>query len=221
MHFSPKSALALLGLAALGLAVPASASSNLVQDGDFETADPGQVNSSDFFTTGSPFDTNWVIGGTVGIDKNDVYVYDGQKSLFLNGGERTMDSITQNLSTVANQTYTLSFAADSDIAKSQQLNVSFGGTALAPIQVPNNGFNGPPPGNNSRFTLYSFTVTASGPFTGLTFSAPVSSSGSGLELDDIVVVPVPEASTTVSFGLLALGLGSVVGAARRKKAARS
>ncbi len=221
MQFSSKSALALTTLAALGLAVarPAQAAPNLVQDGDFESA----PNSTAGYTTASPFDTHWVIGGSVGINTDNKFVYDGHNSLFLNNGVGT-DSITQNLSTVANQTYTLSFVADAGgIPTPPELDVTFGGTTLAPIFVPVNGFAGPPPGNNSRFTSYSFTVTATGPFTGLSFTAPNTLNNTpGLELDDIVVAPVPEASTTVSFGLLlALGLGGMMVAARRKKAARS
>lgn len=227
MQLSAKTGLtAGLALTALtGLTAAPVHAQNLVKDGNFETADPGQVNSTDKFTTGSPFDTNFVITGFVGIDMNNVYVYDGSKSLFLNdGGAGTTSSVTQNLATKAGQNYTLSFYSGADFT-TNELDVTFGSTALAPIIVPNRGYGGPPPGNNGNFTFYSFNVTASSPFTGLIFSTPTPISGKGggtLELDDISVVsaPVPEASTTVSFGLLlALGMGGLVVAAKRKKTA--
>ena len=215
-----------LALTALvGLAAAPVHAQNLVKDGDFEQADPGQTVSTQANTTGNPFDSFWVIGGTVGIDQNNFFVYDGSKSLFLNDGNAgTTSSVTQNLATTAGQNYTLSFFAGADFA-ANELDVTFGGTALAPIVVPDNGFAGPPPGNNGLFTKYTFNVTATGPFTGLTFSSPTPIhviGGGTLELDDISVTasPVPEASTTVSFGaLLALGLGGLVVAAKKKKVA--
>lgn len=228
MQLSAKTGLA-AGLALMALTILAAApvhAQNLVKDGNFETADPGQVNSTDRFTTGSPFDTNFIISGTVGLDFADVttfnpneYVYHGNKSLFLNAGDAgTTSSVTQNLATTAGQNYTLSFFSDADFT-ANELDVTFGSTALAPIVVPNNGYSGPPPGNNGNFTFYSFNVTATGPFTGLIFSTPTQIAGPGngtLELDDISVVPaVPEASTTVSFGLL-LALGGLVVAARKR-----
>lgn len=220
MHLSAKTGLAAgLALAALaGLTAAPARAQNLVKDGGFESAAPGQVSSTVAFTAGSPFDTNWVITGTVGIDLNNVYVYDGSKSLFLNDGALgTTSSVTQNLATVAGQNYTLSFFAGADFP-ANELDVAFGGTSLTPIIVPNNGFSGPPPGNNETFTFYSFNVTATSPFTGLSFSTPSSGSGNTLELDDIKVsAPVPETSTTVSLSLLlALGLGGMVLASRKK-----
>ncbi len=214
--------LALTTLIALA-AAPAHA--QIVKDGGFETADPGQTTQTDFFSGGTSFDTNWAVTGEVGIDQNDVYVFSGSKSLYLNSGIGT-DSISQTLATATGGQYNLSFYANDD-TPGDVLNVMFGDTTLAPIAVPANGYNGPGAGNQGLFTFYSYNVVASSPFTGLTFSS-VGGLGSGvLELDGISVapgfVPVPEASTTVSLALL-LGLGGMLIAAKKvsaKKPARA
>jgi len=217
MHLFEKAGLA-IGLALTALAAtPAHA--QIVKDGNFETADPGQTTQTDFFTSGTPFDLNWTVMGEVGIDQNDVYVFDGSKSLFLNSGIGT-DGISQNLATTAGNLYNLSFYANDDTA-GDLLNVTFGDTTLAPIPVPANGYNGPGAGNQGLFTFYSFTVAATSPFTGLSFSS-VGNLGAGqLELDDISLAPVPEASTTVSFGLLLLGLGGIFIAAKKANAKKA
>ncbi|MGI4790758.1 MAG: hypothetical protein ACRYFS_18155 [Janthinobacterium lividum] len=220
--------LTLAGLASLA-AVPVHAQ-NLVKDGGFENAALGSKLGTKDFTSGSPFDTRWTVRGTVGIDTDNKYVDAGNKSLFLSAGSG-VDSISQNLATKINQNYTLSFYADSDALL--PLTVTFGGQDVGggPILVPENGF---PKGtdtsgthkNASDFTFYSYTVTASSRFTGLSFftdNTIIGNNPDTLELDNISVVPtaptapVPEASTTISFGLLlALGLGGLAFAARRK-----
>lgn len=200
----------LIGLAA----VPAHA--QIVKDGGFETADPGQTTQTDFFSTGTPFDANWVVTGEVGIDQNDTYVFSGSKSLYLNSGIGT-DSITQNLTTTNGGQYNLSFFANDD-TPGDVLNVMFGNTTLAPILVPANGYNGPGAGNQGRFTFYSYNVTATSQFSGLTFSSVGSLSSGTLELDGISVTPgftpVPESSTLVSLTLL-LGLGGMLVAVKK------
>ncbi len=221
--------LALIALA--GAAHPAQA--QIVKDGDFESAASGPPNSTFYFTNATPFDANWVITGEVGIDNTDVYVLNGSKSLGLNSGIG-IDSITQNLETTPGTTYTLSFYANDDapmnlldtLANSPDtsanspdisgdlLNVSFGNVTLDPISVPANGYDGPGAGNQGRFTFYSYNVTATSLFSGLTFSSVGSLNSGTLELDDISVQPVPEPSTAASLGLL-LGMGGALILARK------
>ena len=203
-----------LGLLALaGAAHPAQAQS--VKDGGFESAVSGPANSTTYYTSASPFDANWAVTGEVGIDNSNVYVFNGSKSLYLNSGIGT-DSISQNIATVAGNTYNLSFYANDDTV-GDILNVSFGGMTLAPIAVPAGGYNGPGGANKGLFTFYSYNIQATSPFSGLMFSS-VGGLGSGsLELDDINIGPaVPEASTAVSLSLLLLGMGGGLLLARKK-----
>ncbi len=208
----PAALFALAGLAS-------SASAQIVKDGDFESAASGPANSTTYYATGSAFDPNWTVAGEVGIDNQDVYVFDGSKSLFLNSGVGT-DSITQNLATDPTQFYTVSFFANDD-TPGDVLNVSFDGTTLAPITVAANGFNGPAPGNEGLFTQYMFSgLTTASAFSALSFSSVGSLNSGDLEIDDISVSssPVPETSTSVSLGLLLmLGLGAAV-IAKKKSA---
>ena len=205
----------------MALAVLASAASaQTVQDGNFEAADPTQTTQTDYFATGTGFDTNWTVTGEVGIDNQDIYVFNGNKSLFLNSGIGT-DTITQNIATDPTQLYTLSFFANDNVP-GDQLFASFGGTMLAPITVAANGYNGPAPGNNGLFTEYVFSgLTTASAFSALSLSSVGSLSSGTLEVDDINVTssPVPETSTSVSLGLLLLlGAGAVVVAAKKKSA---
>ena len=212
-----RAALPVALFALAGLAT--SASAQIVKDGDFESAASGAVNSTNIYTNASPFDTNWVVTGEVGIDTQNIYVFGGNQSLFLNSGIGT-DSITQNVATDPTQFYTLTFFANDDTA-GDLLNVSFGGTTLDPISVPANGYNGPAPGNDGLFTEYMFSgLTTAGPFSSLSFSSVGTLNASQLEIDNISLSssPVPEASTSVSLGLLfMLGLGAAF-AAKKKSA---
>ncbi len=214
-----RAALPVALLTLVGLAT--SASAQIVKDGDFESAASGAVNSTNFYTNASPFDTNWVVTGEVGIDTQNIYVFGGNQSLFLNSGIGT-DSITQNVATDPTQFYTLTFFANDDTA-GDLLNVSFGGTTLDPISVPANGYNGPAPGNDGLFTEYMFSgLTTAGPFSSLSFSSVGTLNASQLEIDNISLSssPVPEASTSVSLGLLfMLGLGAVFAAKKKSPSA--
>lgn len=73
------------------------------------------------------------------------------------------------------------------------------------------------------YTRYSFTAAATGTSTALSFAGRQVPNFFGLDdisVTDLGAAPVPESSTTVSFGLmLALGLGALVVAAKRRKAA--
>ncbi len=204
----PAAFIALVGFAS-------SASAQTVQDGGFESAATQMGAQTTFYSTGSAFDTNWVVNGTVGVDNNDVYVYSGSQSLDLNYGFST-DSITQNIATDPAQFYTLSFYANDD-TPGDLLNVSFGGTTLAPITVAANGYNS---ADANNFTLYTFSgLTTATPFSALSFSSDGTMANGQLELDNIQVTssPVPEASTSLSLGLLlALGFGGAAWSAKKR-----
>ena len=206
-------ALALGGLAALA-AAPAHAQ-NLVRDGGFEQASPGYP-----YNLTTPFDTSWIVTqGDVDIF-NGSDVFDGSNSLFLTPDTSGTSQIAQGLATTPGQSYTLSFYADDfSTSGSQSLNVNFGNTTVSggPITVPFDNPASPTP----TYTFFSYTVSATTPFTGLTFSA-IDDNEDVIALDDISVVPaaVPEASTTVSLGLLLmLGMGGLALAAKKKAGA--
>jgi hypothetical protein len=242
MHLTRKYAprlAAALAAACLFAAHPVHAQ-NIVQDGDFEQADPGAAQGSyTFFDNYVPgdqthFDNYWVVPtGSDAIDTGDRYVYDGDKSLWLNPDDPTptapLNSTTQTLNTTASQSYTLSFYANNNQDPTEDpLTVTFGGVLVtgSPFLVPANGypgdtdFNGDPLPTAGVFTHYTFNVTATGSSSDLTFAAPGASDGllgngvSTLELDDISVTPnnvpaVPEPSSVAAFaftGLLAAGL---------------
>ena len=209
-------ALALGGLTVLA-AAPAHAQ-NLVQDGGFEQADGanGPNNSA------SPFDAFWTIPqGDVDFYYSDpAFVYDGTNSLLLTPDFSGTTTLSQNIATQAGGSYSLSFYADQFGGGNNLLNVSFGNAVVSggPIAVPADAGDG---FTYTTYTFYSYTVQAAAASTALTFSSGNDDSNL-LTLDDISVTPnapaaVPEASTTVSFGLLLmLGLGGAALRARRK-----
>ena len=209
----PAALLALAGLAS-------SASAQTVKDGGFESAATQAGAQTTYYSTGGAFDTNWLVAGTVGVDNNDVYVYGGTNSLDLNYGFST-DSITQNIATDPSQFYTVSFFANDDVP-GDLLNVSFGGTVLTPITVAANGYTA---ADANNFTQYTFSgLTTSTPFSALSFSSDGTMANGTLELDNIQVnsSPVPEASTSLSLGvLLMLGLGGAAWSAKKKSMARN
>lgn len=221
MHIVRKASLALALLAGLSFAAHPAHAQNLVQDGTFEAADAGAPDDSeDFFAAGDPsFDSSWTVQtGTVAIDTNNEFVFAGNKSLFLDA-DFTTTTLAQNLTTTPGGNYVLSFYADDDAMN--PLTVAFGGTTLAPINIPQNGYPNFGPGSNAgAFTFYSFNVAAQTASTALTFSADNNTAGAAIELDNISVTPaaVPEASTVVSLGLM-LGLGGLAIAFRKKNAA--
>jgi len=213
-------ALTTLALVALGLA-PVHAQ-ELVTDGTFEAATPTPLG----YTLGQSLGDNafTVASGVVGVDSttngNGKYVFAGNHSLFLTS-DNNVDGVQQTLATTPGQTYTISFAANSD-DPNNFFEILFGGRPPAgnPFSITANGY--PNAGTNSnagQFTTYSLTATATSSSTVLTI---LGQSTGVTEVDNVSVraAPVPEASTVASFGLL-LALGGVVITAKRRKAAAS
>lgn len=206
---------------------------NLVKDGDFEqapqSASPGSTvyGSDPSVAAAAAFDSVWTIQNNVAIDTADSYVFAGSNSLLLTeDNSQLTDGITQ-IVTTPGSLYTLSFYANSDGPNT--FSVLFGGQVVpgSPTSIPQNGFpfdtSGVANPNASEFTYYSLPVFASSASTALTFQG---SSDSTLELDNISLTnfaPVPEASASVSLGLLLClgGLAVIVSkvmVGRRKKA---
>jgi len=218
----------LLGLIAFGLSRAAEArAGNLVQDPGFESADPTALpGDSNLFTSGMSIDGgSWnVTQGTVGVDTLTSFIFDGSKSIVLDGDNSGPDSITQTLATTPGQLYTISFWANADVPNS--FSVTFGGATVpgAPTSIAQNGFPGLDPlSNSSFFQLYTATATATSISTDLTFTTtafPTATSGVTVELDNVSVIAgsVPEPP---SLALAVIGAATVAGGAilRRKRIA--
>lgn len=189
---------------------------NIVVDGNFEGADPGVLTSTtDGFDSGSSIDGgSWfVTQGTVAVDTLDQYVFDGNKSVFLDG-DGGPDSLSQTLPTVPGDNYNVSFWANADVPNN--FAVTFGGDPVsgAPTSIAQNGFPSDMfLGNSSLFTFYSGTATATSSSSDLTFSSTAFQndfSGATVELDDVAVSTisptsaVPEPSTLALAAVLAL-----------------
>jgi len=212
-------ALAALLLFASG-AEPSAWAGNLVQDPGFESADPGALpGDSNLFTSGQSIDGGaWIVTqGTVGVDTETSFIFDGAKSLLLDGDNSGPDSVTQTLATPPGQLYVVSFWANSDVTNT--FLATFGGTPITggPTSIVQNGFPGVDPLSNSAlFQLYTGTAMATSSTMDLTFTAtafPTIDSGVSIEIDNISVsaVPEPPAFTLAAIGSIA---GCLVGMLR-------
>ncbi len=203
LHISPGGVLALAGitLAALAAAPAQAAGPNLVTNGDFEDG-----SFFGFTQSGNTTDTSVATTGGGG------YVPHSGKDFALLGPVGSDGMLSQTITTTLGHQYQVGFFLDNSGLPANDFSASFGGTT---------GFSQAPFAQTNGYVNESFTVTATGTSEPLVFS--FRDDPNALALDDISVVDVtppavPEASTTVSFGLLlALGLGGLV-AAKRKKA---
>lgn len=228
--FSPRTCrrAAGLGLSLLvAAAAPAAHAQNIVKDGDFEQAPTVSASyGSDPSNDGPAFDSYWTIQNNVSIDSQNKYVFDGSNSLLLTtDNPPTTDGLTQILATTPGSLYDLSFSANADAQNT--FSVLFGGQAVpgSPSSItqhdfPNEVTAGGANPNAAQFTFYSLLVSAASASTDLTFQG---SADSAVELDNISVVPhsvpVPEAASSASLGLLlCLGLGGLgITVMRRRK----
>lgn len=230
-----KAALNVGGLAALGLlafapTVAHAQTGNIVLDGSFEKGTNGFHSADGSFGPAALGDGWTVAAGTAYVTGTTYdalpYAQTGTQSLDLtpylgvNPTPISSSIVSQTLATVAGQTYDLSFAADGHHANT--FSVLINGVALAgtPVSIPVNGSDGHPAYSPFGTQASPLTFTAASSSTVLSFMG--AGSGNAVFVDDVSVTPasapVPEASTTVSLGLmLALGLGGVVIAAKRKK----
>ena len=202
-----------------------AASSELVTNGGFENDNGGDGNYFAGWTLSgnaddtSAFPNTFVFG--------DPHSGDLDAWLGPNGSD---GFLTQSILTTPGQAYTVSYwlASDSPAATAistpglsplddptvfNDFSASFGGQTLF-SQTNLASVPGPP--DPSDYTLYSFTAVATSAASTLNFG--FRNDGSYFHLDDVSITPaaVPEASTTLSLGLL-LALGGVTVIARRKR----
>jgi hypothetical protein len=118
----------------------------------------------------------------------------------------TLNSLTQTIPTIPNQTYILSYwNADTS---PDPLTVSFGGSAIFSGNAPTAGVTSP-----GDYGHYMFTVTPTSSTALLSFTGHYTGPGGSLGtiLDDVSLTPIPEPSSSalVVFGILVV-LGSLI-----------
>lgn len=173
--------------AALVYAAPASAT-NLVTNGGFEAGDL----------------SGWTLTGNTsfsGVDTSTVH--SGNFAGYF-GQVGSTGTLSQTLSTVAGQTYTISFWLEDDGGTPSSFDASFGGNELLALSNPD-AFD---------YTLYSYSLTASSASTLLSFT--FRQDPAYFHLDDVSVSPagVPEPAT---WAMMMLGLGAAGLALRHRK----
>jgi hypothetical protein len=197
---------------------------NIVSDPGFESATGTTSGSETFYSSGTSLDGGtWnVTAGNIGIDTQELYVFDGNNSVILNGtGFYATDALTETLTTVVGQSYYITYWADSEVPNS--LFVNFGSQMVSgiPAGVAQNGFpSGSYLGNSPEFVKYVGEATATSTSTALTFTTSaypnlLNPNATNVELDDVSVSVAPEPGTIV-FSLTGLaGLAFLV--VRRRK----
>ena len=219
---SPTWLLSVLAVSTLGLA-PAASAQNALSNPGFET---GSLSPWQDVFNGS--------GGRENVAWHTTtdFVHSGQYAATATG----IRSLSQTFVPVTPQSITqFSFWAASPAFSGASSGFTVSATYSSPTQGQNQRFTLGSFSPGTQYQFYDFTtqlksnLLANSVLTGLQFNGGIDNFGGfkspTLYLDDVTLstnsAPVPEASTTVSLGLLlALGLGSLTLAARRKKAAR-
>ncbi len=206
-HLLTAAAAAALALASFG----ASAASELVGNGSFE-ADAVAQGTWGLFTAPVDWTVSYEAGApTTGLElRNDIVgtAQDGHNFAELDADRNV--TITQDLATVAGQTYTLSFWY-SDRAGTQAFT---NGLSFSVGDVLSGGVAGADnTGADNVWHHVSRTFVADGSTTALSFTGTGASDSLGMSLDNVSVLAVPEPATV---GLLACGL-ALVGVARRRQ----
>jgi hypothetical protein len=192
----------------LGISAAASAT-NLVTNGGFETGDLTGWTINPSADLRWEVDTNHAPGLVP--NSGSFFVETGcVGSECLTYGGPLANDLSQVLTTVAGQSYTLSFYTSNQTggaASPSEVNVYWGGTQVVALN--------PVPGAVPNYTQYTGTVTASGTLTNLEFLGQ--QDPSYFALDDVSVVtavPLPASAWLLLSGLGVGGLGLL---ARRRQ----
>lgn len=194
-------ATALLASPLLALAAP----TNLLINGSFEDTAMSTNAWSNFSGV-----SGWT-AGAAGVEvRNNVAGTALDGSRFVELDTYANSSISQTISTVAGQWYSLSFAYSNRIdtaVSTNGLSWSFGsasGTAAVQAQI----------SGDNHWQLFSTQVQAQGSSMTLSFAATGTSDGLGTSLDKVSVSAVPEPQ---SYALMLAGLAAVGFVAMRRK----
>jgi hypothetical protein len=202
----------------VGVGLTASAhGSNIVVDGDFESAGGGNV----YFAGQSIDGGSWnVTQGAIFIDTQDPWVFDGNNSANLSFANLFVpNTLSQTLTTVVGQHYLLTFFGNADTPNTFSLTENGIAVAGTPNSIAQNGFTNNT--NSSLFTDYSGEFVASSTSTTLDFTSTgdpsLGSPDGSVMVDDVSLQPVPEPGT-IALTLTGI-MGLVAGRKRLDKSA--
>jgi hypothetical protein len=171
-------------LAVISLSALPARAQNLVTNPGFETGDL----------------TGYTFTGPVGTDST---AHTGNFAAEFNGVE-TFGDLTQNITTVAGNSYLITFFLQNSAGPNNEFKASFAGSLG--VDVLNAAAFG--------YTQYSFTEVATSTTSVLEFDA--FQDPSRFHLDDISVTPAPEPTQYIAMGLGMIGLCALALTARKR-----
>jgi len=197
-----------LVIAAFALLAPVAQAASFT-NGSFEV--PTFSGTFQTIDAGSTALTGWdVVSGSVDLINTYWTPFHGAYSIDLNGNG--VGSIQQTFDTVANQTYTVTFAMAGNTDGGGNKIITAGVTSGDAYTFNITGHTHASMGWETR----SFSFVAEGASSTLYFSGYAGNGPYGAALDNVTVSAVPEPET---YGMLLAGLGLVGYMARRKKSA--